>query len=151
MRGLMTTKRALVLPLTMLLGGCAIQGAVETLRDHSPPPEFGRPYAVRLCAGVGGWIGAAVGGVVSIVALPITWPLSKLAGDGLGEHTSDEFLLFPATTLAAAGHCLLGTPADILDWTFHRAWVKAPDPVTSYEFVPMEGPMVPQAPPKKTP
>lgn len=137
-------KPASLLPFAALLGSCTISDTVDTLRDHSPPPEFGRPYVVRFCAGVGGWVGGAIGGVLSIVSLPITYPLSLLAGDGLGEHTRDEFLLFPATTLAAVGHCLLGTPADVLDWTFRRAWVASPDPVTSYEFVPMEGPMVPQ-------
>jgi hypothetical protein len=142
----MLMKRVLTLLLAPLLGACAIPNAIESLGDRSPPPEFGRPTWVRVCAGIGGWVGGVAGGVVSLVVLPVTYPLSLLVGDSFTEHASDEFLLFPALGGAAIGHCLLGTPPDIIDWVFRRAWVAAPDPVTSYDFIPMEGPMVPRAP-----
>lgn len=134
--------RGLLRFVPLLLASCTIPNAVESLGDSCPPAEFGRPGWVRVCAGTGAWIGGAVGGVISIVALPITWPLSWLAEDELGERGSSEFLLAPAVGGAALGHAALGAPADVLDWVFRRAWVGGPDPVTSYEFVPMPDPAV---------
>lgn len=134
-----------------LLGACAIPETVESLEDRSPPPEFGRPAWVRVPAGVGAWVGGIVGGAVSVVLLPVTWPLSKLAGDGLGEHGSSEFLLFPAMVGASMGHALLGTPPDLVDYVFHRAWTEPSPPLTSYEFVPMERALVTPEPPKEAP
>jgi len=135
-------------PLTlcaMLLGSCAIKTNIDTLGAECPPPEFGRPGWVRACAGTGAWIGGVLGGLVSIVALPISYPISLLADDGLNEHTRMEFLLWPAMGGAAIGHALLGGPPDALDYVFHRAWVDSPSPVTSYELIPMADPAVPKA------
>ena len=135
-----------LLPLAMLLGACAIPNTAEALDQRSPPPEFGRPMWVRVPAGAGAWIGGILGGVVSIVLLPITWPLSELADDGLGEQGAGEFMFWPALAGASVGHCLLGTPPDVVDWLFHRAWVDGPDPVTSYDFIPLPGPAMPAPP-----
>src|SRR5262249_44808592 len=77
---------------------CSLPGTVDRLQGNNPPPEFGRPGWVRGSAGVGAWIGGIVGGVASIVVLPITYPISLLAGDSLGGEVSrQEFLLFPMT------------------------------------------------------
>jgi len=127
-----------------LLGSCAIPNVIGTLDDACPPPEFGRPGWVRVCAGTGAWIGGICGGVVSIIALPITYPLSWLADDGLSESSASEFMLFPATGGAALGHALLGAPMDGFDYVFRRVWFDRPDPVTSYEFVPMPGASIPR-------
>lgn len=129
----------------LLLSGCAVPHGIDTLAGASPPPEFGRPLWVRFCAGTGAWVGGIVGGVVSIAALPVTYPISLLAEDGLGENGQSEFLFFPAMTTAAFGHALLGGASDVVDYTFRRAWFGSDDPVTSYEFVPAEGPAVPAA------
>ena len=126
-----------------LLGACAIPNTIEGYDELCPPPEFGRPGWVRVCAGAGAWVGGIVGGVASVVLLPVTYPLSLLAEDGLGEHSSSEFLLFPALGGAAIGHCLLGTPPDVLDYLFRRVWVGSGDITTSYDFVPMPGPVLP--------
>ncbi|MBL8753202.1 MAG: hypothetical protein JNK15_07865 [Planctomycetes bacterium] len=134
-----------LLVLSFLLGACTIPRTVDALGEASPPAEFGRPTWVRVSAGVGAWAGGIVGGAVSIVLLPVTWPLGQIAGDSLGEQGGDEFLLFPAVGGAAFGHALLGAPADGVDWVFRRAWVGSPDPVTSYDFVPLEGPAKPKA------
>lgn len=129
-----------------LLAACAVPNAVEGLDDASPPPEFGRPAWVRVFAGVGAWAGGIVGGVASVVLLPVTWPLSLIADDGLGEHASSEFMLLPAIGGAALGHCLLGTPPDVVDYLFRRVWVGSGDVTSSYDFVPMPGPAVPRQP-----
>jgi len=128
----------------LLLGACSIPNTIEQLGDSNPPPEFGRPAWVRTTAGVGGWVGGIIGGVASVVLLPVTWPLSELCDEGLGDHAQDELILFPATGLAAGGHALFGFPADLLDWTFRRAWVDAPNPVTSFEYTPLEAPEIPR-------
>ena len=135
----------------LLLGACAIPNVIGGLDDRSPPPEFGRPGWVRVCAGVGAWTGGIVGGVVSVALLPITWPISLLASDGLGEHSSVEFMCFPALGGAAIGHCLLGAPPDLVDYVFRRAWIDGADPVNSYELVPLEGPSLPRAEPALPP
>jgi hypothetical protein len=137
--------RVFLLPVLML-PSCAIPNTLEMLADHSPPPEFGRPAWVRTCAGVGGWLGAIIGGVASVATLPITYPLSLAADEGLGEHSSDELLLAPAVGMSAVGHCLLGLPADLIDWTFYRAWVAPNDPVTDYDWTPLDPVVMPKAP-----
>ena len=91
---------------------------------------------------------------MSVALLPITWPISLLASDGLGEHSSIEFMCFPALGGAAIGHCLLGAPPDLVDYVFRRAWIDSTDPVNSYELVPLEGPHLPRtepAPPAANP
>lgn len=128
-----------------LSSSCTIPRTVDRLQDEAPPPEFGRPTWVRTCAGFGAWIGGIAGGVVSIGLLPVTYPMSLLAGDHLGEYTQTEFLLFPAVGLAAAGHALLGTPPDLLDYTFRRAWSSQQWPESTYDLVPLDPPGIPQA------
>lgn len=135
--------RWLMLPVLML-GACAIPDTLEMLDDSAPPPEFGRPLWVRGCAGFGGLVGGVVGGVASVATLPITYPLSVWAEDGLGELAQGELLLAPAVGLAAVGHCALGIPADVLDWLFYRAWVEPIDPITSYELIPLKAPELPK-------
>lgn len=125
------------------LSACSIPRTVERLQDRNPPPEFGRPGWVRASAGAGAWIGGVLGGVASVVLLPVTYPISLLAGDGLGEAGSEEFLLFPAMGGASFGHFLFGTPPDLLDFLFRRAWVSEPLPENPYELVPMEPPQTP--------
>ncbi|MEO6598103.1 MAG: hypothetical protein ABIP94_25440 [Planctomycetota bacterium] len=140
-------KRAYFSVIGLLAGACTIPNSVNALGERSPPPEFGRPAWVRVCAGTGAWIGGILGGVVSIVLLPATYPISLLAADGLGEHAASEFLFFPALGGAALGHCLFGMPPDLLDYTFRRACFGSPHPVASYEWTPLDGPMVPKTEP----
>lgn len=136
--------RVFLLP-ALMLTSCAIPNTIEMLQDSSPPPEFGRPGWVRTFAGVGGWVGGIVGGIASLATLPITYPLSLVADEGLGEHSADELILAPAVGMAAVGHCLFGLPADFVHWTFYRAWVTPVDPVTSYELVPLDPIALPKA------
>ena len=121
-----------------LPGACALPNTIEALGDRSPPPEFGRPAWVRTAAGVGAWVGGIAGGVVSIVLLPVNYPLGLLADDGLGEHGGNEFLLWPAIGGAALGHALLGAPMDSVDWMFRRAWTGGGTAIeNTYEVVPL--------------
>lgn len=136
-------RRLCVLPLLFLATSCAIGRTIDRLEDRSPPPEFGRSGWVRVFAGVGAWGGGILGGVASIVLLPITWPLSEFAADGLGK-SKDDVMLFPAIGGAACGHAFFGVPADFVDYTCHRMWVKStPMPDNGYEVIPMADPVVP--------
>jgi hypothetical protein len=134
------------------LAGCVIPRTVDRLQERCPPPDFGRPGWVRACAGTGAWIGGIAGGAVSVVLLPVTWPISLLAGDGFGEASREEFLMFPAIGLAATGHFLFGGPPDLIDHVFRRAWFTEPVPENTYELVPMEPPgaLAPAAPVPET-
>jgi hypothetical protein len=137
-------RRAAPVLFGLLLGACTISETLETLDDRSPPPEFGRPVWVRVPAGVGAWIGGVFGGVVSIVTLPVTVPMSWLAGDDLGEFGKNELVWFPAMAGASIGHAFLGTPVDIFDYLFRRVWVDSSPPLTHYDYVPMEGAVLPK-------
>lgn len=145
-------RRSWLVLLPLLCCSCAVSRTIDELDERSPPPEFGRPGWVRTFATVGAWAGGIVGGAVSVVLLPVTWPLSEVAGEGLGGAKSDV-MLFPALTCAAAGHALFGLPVDFVDYTCHRMWVGAtPMPDNSYELIPLEGPAVPApTPPIATP
>ncbi len=105
------------------LASCSFPAVTANLREESPPPELGRPAWVTAPANVGSIVGGAVGGIASIVLLPITWPISLLADEPLG-HDRDEFLFLPVSIGAGAGHFLFGAPLDTLDWSFRRAWVE---------------------------
>ncbi|MCU0862543.1 MAG: hypothetical protein MUC36_02010 [Planctomycetes bacterium] len=140
-------RRSSVVLSGLLLGACAIPNTIESLDDRTPPPEFGRPVWVRTCAGVGAWIGGIGGGIASVVLLPVTWPISKVAGDSLGEQASSEFVLFPAIAGASFGHAFFGLPADVLDYGFRRVWVEPSPPLTGYDFVPMVPMVLPEAAP----
>lgn len=83
---------------------------------------------------MGAWLGGAAGGVLSVVALPVTWPISLLTDEGMREGSRTDLLFFPATAGAALGHFLLGTPPDLLDYAFRRAWVD-PSPMPSFSDV----------------
>jgi hypothetical protein len=128
-----------------LMTSCVIPRAVDRLGDVCPPPEFGRPAWVRTSAGIGGWIGGVFGGVVSIGLLPVTYPISILAKDGLGETAAEEWMFFPALGGAALGHFLFGAPPDAIDYVVRRAWLDEQLPENSYELVPMQPPRVPVA------
>lgn len=144
-------RRSCIVVSGLLLAGCAVPNTIESLGAAAPPAEFGRPAWVRTTAGVGAWCGGILGGAVSIVLLPVTWPISALAGDSLGEQGKDEFLFFPALSLAAVGHSVFGVPPDLLDYAFRRAWSSTPDPVNSYEWVAMPGVAMPKPVPMPEP
>lgn len=131
--------RATLLLAFTVFSACATTDIVGGF-DRSPPPDLGRPGWVRTSAGVGGWVGGLVGGVVSIVLLPVTYPLSLAASDGIGETTSTELMLFPVSIGAGIGHALLGAPTDSVDYVFRRAWVEQDRPANTYELVPMDPP-----------
>ena len=131
-----------------LLPACSAPRILDDLQTEAPPPELGRPAWVRGIAGLGGWIGAAVGGVVSIAALPITYPISLLADEPLG-YSKTEFLLGPMVMGASTGHFVFGAPPDMLHFVFYRAWTDTPRP-PDYTYTPTRPPVGPGAPEPET-
>lgn len=119
----------------LLSSACALPTAIDSLEDTSPPPEFGRPGWVRGAAKVGAWVGGIPGVVASVVLLPVTWPLSQIADEGLGEMAADEFVLFPALACASVGHSLFALPCDTVDYLGRRVWSE-PTPMPTYDTVP---------------
>jgi hypothetical protein len=126
---------------SLVFAACGSVAPVSDL-DRYPPPEFGRPGWVRFCAGTGGLIGGIAGAVVSVALLPVSYPLTMAAEDGLGDSSRNELLLWPVSTLSATGHCLLGAPLDGVDYVFRRAWTEEPSPANPFELVPMAPPKV---------
>ena len=119
----------------LLSSACALPTAIESLDDRCPPPEFGRPGWVRGAAKVGAWVGGIPGVVGSVVLLPVTWPLSQFADEGLGETAASEFVLFPALACASVGHSLFAMPCDTIDYLGRRVWSE-PTPMPQYGDVP---------------
>jgi hypothetical protein len=115
--------------------GCAgpRSADLDSFDQESPAPELGRPGWVRIPARIGAYLGGFAGLIVSVVALPVTFPISLIADESLGQART-EFVLFPAYTMAGSGHFLLGGPFDLVHWIAWRAWVDAPQP-SSYEQV----------------
>ncbi|MEZ5963931.1 MAG: hypothetical protein R3F56_08820 [Planctomycetota bacterium] len=128
------------------VAGCTLPETVENLERENPPAALGRPGFVRVGARAGAWIGGAVGGVASIVLLPVTYPLSLLAECPLG-YSQAEFRWAPASMGAAAGHWAIGAPLDVLHYVFYRAWTGDSCEPAAYEFVPMPPPVGPGVPP----
>lgn len=138
--------------LVLLLSACTLPETVENLERESPPPELGRPGFVRIAARTGAWAGGAVGGVASLLLLPITYPISLLAECPLG-YSKAEFRWAPASMGASAGHWLLGAPLDAMHYVFYRAWVNQSCEPAGYDYVPMPPPVGPgteTAPPPKS-
>ena len=138
--------RRLLLPTVLIaMSGCAIPSIVRSVHEHSPAAELGRPGWVQGASEAGAWVGGAVGAVFSIAALPLTWPLSALSGDAIGED-ADDLIWAPATLTAGAGIYLFGVPCDFADWGLRRAWIEERPTASQYEFENLEPPVGPRLP-----
>ncbi len=114
---------------------------MDSLESQGPSPALGRPGWVRAFSTGGAWIGAVGGAAVSVVTLPITFPLSLLGEDNLGTDR-EEFIWGPVSIGASIGHYVLGAPTDSIDFAVRRAWVGNPTDA-EYEFTPMKAPAGP--------
>jgi hypothetical protein len=137
--------RRAALAVVLSLAACTLPETVENLEREVPPPELGRPGFVRVAARTGAWAGGLVGGVASVVLLPITYPISLLAECPLG-YSKSEFRWGAASVGAAAGHWLLGAPLDVVHYVFYRAWVEQGCEPAGYDYVPMQPPVGPGPP-----
>ena len=115
----------LLASLLALLPSCFLVEYSDNLVDE----RTGRSNFVTQPASVGGLLGFIVGIPVDIVALPVTWVVYRT------QKTDDEegvdplsTLLFPSFVLWRAGVLVVGTPFDVLEFTFYRAWRDPPPP-----------------------
>lgn len=115
---------AVVMAVAMSLpaGGCSVAETIQRFDLENPAPELGRSDWVRGTAGVGAWVGGVIGGVASLVLLPVTYPIRWIRGE---PAANDQDLLFPVSVGAATGHFVLGAPADLVDFVFYRAWIES--------------------------
>lgn len=108
--------------LPLLLAACSLPRTVDSLAEHGPSPELGRPAWVRGAAWGGGWLVGGIGAIGAIVLLPVSYPLRLVASDELSDEARSDLLWWPATGGAALGHALVGAPLDSLDYIFWRGW-----------------------------
>ena len=123
----MPAMRRLAPCLLLLCVACTLPSVVDRLEAESPDPALGRPAWVRAPATAGAWLCGALGSAVSIVLLPITWPLAKVADEPLNDD-APQLVWAPVAVGAGAGHFLFGAPFDALDFMFRRAWTDEPAP-----------------------
>ncbi len=139
----MPRRAVLVLSLAALMGGCSFSRVVGDLDRESPPQDLGRPAYVRYTARTGAWLGGLGGGLMSLVTLPVTYPITLLAEEPLG-YAQDEFLFWGVSAGAATGHFVFGAPVDVLDYVFWRGWTDQPSDY-DFEFTPATAPEIESA------
>lgn len=81
-----------------------------------------RTPVVRYTAQLGAAIGAVVGLPISVVGLPVSYPV-YLVQESQSPETTDpsSTMLFPLVVLAQAGS-MLGAPFDLIEYSVYRAW-----------------------------
>jgi outer membrane biosynthesis protein TonB len=129
-----------VLLLGLSAGGCTASktSTVALLDEYDPAPDLGRPGWIRTTAGFSAWVGGAVGFVVSLAVLPVTYPVSLLMDEPLG-YARNEFRFLPVGMCASGMHYALAAPLDAMDFILRRGWL-TPDKTPGYDFTPMPAP-----------
>lgn len=121
-------------------GGCTASQTttLAALAEYDPAPDLGRPRWIRAAAGFAAWIGGGIGGVASLVLLPVTYPTSLLMDEPLG-YAKGEFIYLPVGICASGLHYAVGAPLDTLDFLLRRVWLPE-DKTPGYDFTPMPAP-----------
>lgn len=91
------------------------------------PGDYGRPAIVRGFARTGTWLGVVPGIVATIALYPLTKGLELVWDEPFG-YSPGEWTLVPLTGCAAAGHALIGLPAEALYQLGHGLWIDRPPP-----------------------
>ncbi len=120
------TRRAASL-LVCLAATTACSQLVE-YTDELTDPSTGRTAVTRTTATITGAVGFTVGLPVSLVALPVTYPLYRYQS-GENPTTADpaSAMLFPSFVLWRAG-ALLAAPVDLVEFGVWRAWQPPREP-----------------------
>jgi len=114
--------RSIVLCLLLVLGSC---GALVEYSDQLIDERSGRSPVVTKTASLGGIVGFVVGVPLDILGLPITYVVYTSQKDEEEEGVDPlSTILFPSFVLWRTGVLALGTPFDILEFTFYRAWAR---------------------------
>ena len=114
--------RSLVLSCLLFLGSC---GALVEYSDQLIDDTSGRSPIVTKTASLGGIVGFVLGVPLDILGLPITYVVYTVQKDDEEEGVDPlSTILFPSFVLWRTGVLALGTPFDILEYTFYRAWAR---------------------------
>lgn len=119
----MRSAAVLLLAICAATPGCAgLVQYTDELRDDST----GRTLFVRSPATIGGILGFATGVPVSVVALPVTYPVYAYQKEVTPIRADPvSTLLFPSFVLWRAG-TLIAAPFDLLEWAVWRVWQGTP-------------------------
>jgi len=114
--------RSLVLSLLLCLGSC---GALVEYSDQLIDDTSGRSPIVTKTASLGGIVGFVLGVPLDILGLPITYVVYTVQKDDEEEGIDPlSTILFPSFVLWRTGVLALGTPFDVLEYAFYRAWAR---------------------------
>ena len=114
--------RSLVLSALLLLGSC---GALVEYSDQLIDESSGRSAVVTKTASLGGIIGFVLGVPLDILGLPITYVVYTVQKDEEEEGVDPlSTILFPSFVLWRTGTLALGTPFDVMEFAFYRAWAR---------------------------
>lgn len=89
--------------------------------------ERTRSNFVTQPASIGGLLGFIIGIPIDFVGLPISYPIYRF-NKSEDEENLDPLstLLFPSFVLWRTGVLVIGTPLDLLEFAFYRAWRRPP-------------------------
>lgn len=115
--------RCLLLTALAILPSCVLVEYSQNLVDEST----GRGNFVTQPASIGGIVGFIAGVPLDIAALPASYLVYRAQRDQ-DEEAIDPLstLLFPSFVLWRTGVIVIGTPFDVLDLVFRRAWTTPP-------------------------
>lgn len=112
----------LALATLALISGCSLPKTYADLELDSPQEVLRRPEYLRDVRSFGHASGGFVGGVSSPFLLPVTWPMTAVHEESLGQDR-DSLLFAPVPFVAAGGGFVLAAPLEALDHIFYRAWI----------------------------
>lgn len=93
--------------------------------DQLIDERSGRSPVVTKTASLGGIVGFVVGVPLDILGLPITYVVYTVQKDEEEEGVDPlSTILFPSFVLWRTGVLAIGTPFDVLEFTFYRAWAR---------------------------
>lgn len=106
---------------TFALTGCA---AIVEYTDQLRSDEYRTGFVSRPSE-FAGMVGFVAGVPVDIVAFPITGTVYAVSQDEDGPGVDPlSTLLFPSFFLQRASILAIGTPLDMLEYVFYRAWLE---------------------------
>ncbi len=93
--------------------------------DQLIDESSGRSPVVTKTASLGGIVGFVLGVPLDILGLPITYVVYTVQKDEEEEGVDPlSTILFPSFVLWRTGVLVMGTPFDVLEYGFYRAWVR---------------------------
>lgn len=116
---------AALLAALLVLPSCVLVEYSDNLVDETT----GRSGFVTKPAALGGIVGFVAGIPIDLAVLPVSYLVYRSQKDEEEEGLDPlSTLLFPSFVLWRAGILVVGTPLDVLEFVFYRAWRAEPPP-----------------------